>query len=43
MGCDDWQYYQIESRIRDAMLLISIDVGVFADRYLAEGVQAWMD
>ena len=36
----DWQYYQIESRIRDAMLLIAIDVGVFADRYLAEGVQA---
>jgi len=36
----DWQYYQIESRIRDAMLLIAIDVGVFADRNLAEGVQA---
>ena len=36
----DWAYYQVESRIQDVLLLVAMDVGVFADRNLAQGVRA---
>jgi len=36
----DWDYYQVESRIQDVLLLVAMDVGVYADRNLAEGVRA---
>ena len=36
----DWRYYQVEGRLQDVLLLVAIDVGVFADVQLASGVQA---
>lgn len=39
----DWQYYQVESVLRDAVLLVGMDVGVFANETLAQGVKVRQD
>ena len=39
----DWQYYQVESALRDVVLLVGMDVGVFANATLAQGVQVRQD
>ena len=36
----DWQYYKVERAIQDAMILIAMDVGVYANGFLTEGIEA---
>lgn len=34
----DWRYYQVERTLQDALLLVALDIGLFADEALAAGV-----
>lgn len=34
----DWRYYQVERALQDALLLVALDIGLFADEALAAGV-----
>ncbi len=36
----DWRYYKVERAIQDAMILIAMDVGVYANGFLTEGIEA---
>ncbi len=36
---DEWQYYQVQGALEDLMLLVALDVGVFANEALASDVR----
>ena len=39
----DWRYYKIERAIQDAMILIAMDVGVYANGFLTKDIEARSD
>jgi len=39
----DWRYYEVERAIQDIMILVAMDVGVYANGFLAAGVEARSD
>ncbi len=39
----DWKYYKVERAIQDAMILIAMDVGVYANGFLSAGAEARSD
>lgn len=40
---EEWRYYQVEKALSNAVLLVSLDIGVFANQALAEGAMVRSD